>query len=127
MYFYKEFDESKNNCHEMWKTINSLLHKISADANSPSNNTKINGKICDNQLAIAEHFNIFFFCTVGKRLAGKKENSNSQRVTRYLTNGVFSSLFLELVDEREILSTINLLFMKKSVGHENIILSLLLN
>ena len=27
MYFHKEFDENKNNCHKMWKTINSLLYK----------------------------------------------------------------------------------------------------
>ena len=119
MYFHKEFDENKNNCHKMWKTINSLLYKKSADANSPPNNKKINGKICDNQLAMAEHFNNFF-CTIGKRLAGKMENSSSQSVTRYLTNRVSSSIFLEPVDEREIISTINLLPMKKSVGRDNI-------
>ena len=60
MYFHKEFDKNKNNCHKMWKTINSLLYKKSADANSPPNNIKINGKIYDNRLAMAEHFNNFF-------------------------------------------------------------------
>ena len=119
MYFHKEFDENKNNCHKMWKTINSLLYKKSADANSPPNNIKINSKICDNQLAIAEHFNNFF-CTIGKRLAEKMESNSSQSVTRYLTDRVSSSIFLEPVDEREIISTINLLPMKKSVGHDNI-------
>ena len=48
------------------------------------------------------------------------ENSSSQRVTRHSTNRVSSSIFLEPVDEREIISTINLLPMKKSVGHDNI-------
>ena len=86
-----------------------------------SQRRKINGKICDNQLAMAEYFNNFF-CTIGKRLAGKMENSCSQSVTRYryLTNRVSSSIFFEPVDEREIISTINLLPMKKSVGHDNI-------
>ena len=60
MYFHKEFDENKNNCHKMWKTTNSLLYKTSTNASSPPNNIKINGKICDNQLVMAEHFNNFF-------------------------------------------------------------------
>ena len=119
MYFHKEFDEKKNNCHKMWKTINSFLYKKSTDANSPPNNVKINGKICNNQLAMAEHFNNLF-CTIGKRLAGKMKNNSSQSVTRYLTDRISSSIFLEPVDEREIISTINLLPMKKSVGHDNI-------
>ena len=60
MYFHKEFD--KNNCHKMWKTINSLLYKQSADANSPPNNMKTIGKFCDNQLAMAElNISIIFF------------------------------------------------------------------
>ena len=74
MYFHKELDENKNNCHKMWKTINSLLYKKSADASSPPNNIKINGKIFDNQLAMAEHFNNIF-CTIGKRLSRKMENN----------------------------------------------------
>ena len=69
----------------MWKTINSLLYKKSADANSPPNNIKIDGKICDNQMGMTEHFNNFF-CTVGKRQAGKMKNNSSQSVTRYLTD-----------------------------------------
>ena len=48
------------------------------------------------------------------------ENSSSQSVTKYLINRVSSSIFLEPVDEREIISTINLLTMKKSLGHDNI-------
>ena len=48
------------------------------------------------------------------------ENSRRQSVTRYLTDRVSSSILLEPVDEREIISTINLLPMKKSVGHDNI-------
>ena len=119
LYFHKEFDENKNNFYKMWKTINSLLYKKSADANFPPNNIKINGKICDNQLAMAEHFNNFC-CTIGKRLAGKMENNSSQSVTRYLTHRVSSSIFLEPVDERKIINTINLLPMKKLVGHANI-------
>ena len=56
MYFHKEFDENKNNCHKMWKTVNSLLYKKSVAANSPPNVIKINSKICGNQLAMAKHF-----------------------------------------------------------------------
>ena len=48
------------------------------------------------------------------------KNSSSQSVTRYLTDRVSSSIFLGPVDERETISTINLLPMKKSVGHDNI-------
>ena len=48
------------------------------------------------------------------------ENNSSQSVTRYLPYGVSTSIFLEPVDEKEITSTINLLPMKKSVGHDNI-------
>ena len=70
MYFYKEFDDNQNNSRKMWKTINSLLHNKTADINSPPKNIKINDKICDNQLTMAEHFNNFF-CTIGKRLAEK--------------------------------------------------------
>ena len=119
MYFHKEFDENKNNCHKMWKTVNSLVYKKSADTDFPPNNIKINGKICDNQLAMAAHFNNFF-CTIGKRLAGKMESNSGLSVTWYLTVSVSSSIFLEPVDEREIISTINLLPMKKSVEHDNI-------
>ena len=119
MYFYKEFDDIQNNGRKMWKTINSLLHNKTADINSPPKNIKINDKICDNQLTMAEHFNNFF-CTIGKRLAEKMENNSSQSVTRYLTNRVSSSIFLEPVDERELISIINLLPLKKSVGHDNI-------
>ena len=60
MHFYEEFDENKNNCHEMLKTINSLLKK-SADTNSPPNNIKIERKICDNHWAMPEYFNNFFY------------------------------------------------------------------
>ena len=74
--------------------------KKSADANSPPNNIKINSKICDNQLAMAEPFNNFFR-TIGKHLAGKMESNSSQSVTRYLTNRVSSSIFLEPVDEEK--------------------------
>ena len=76
MCFHKEFDENKNNRHKMRKIINSLLYKKSAEANSLPNNIKINSKSCDNQLAMAEHFNNFF-CTIGKRRAGKMENNSS--------------------------------------------------
>ena len=48
------------------------------------------------------------------------EKSSSQSVTRYFTDRVSSSIFLEPVDEKEIINTINLLPMKKSVGHDNI-------
>ena len=68
---------------------------------------------------MAEHFNNFF-CTIGKRLAGKMESNSNQSVTRYLTDRVSSLIFLEPVDEREIISTINLLPIKKSVEHDNI-------
>ena len=68
---------------------------------------------------MAEHFNNIS-CTTGKRLAGKTENNSSLSVTQYLTDRVSSSIFLELVDENELLSTINLLHMKKSVGYDNI-------
>ena len=51
------------------------------------------------------------------------ENSSSQSVTRYLANRVSSLVFLEPVDEREIISTINLLPRKKSVGHDNILVT----
>ena len=44
----------------MWKTINSLLDKKSADTNSLPNNIKINGKTCDNNLAMADLFHNFF-------------------------------------------------------------------
>ena len=48
------------------------------------------------------------------------ESNSCQSVTRYLTDGVSSLIFLEPVEEREKISTINLLPMKKSVGHDNI-------
>ena len=99
--------------------VKQLLYKKSADANSTPNNIKINGKICDNQLAMAKHFNNVF-CTIDKRLAGEMESNSSQSVTRYLTDRVSSSIFLEPVDKREIISTINLLPMTKLVGHDNI-------
>ena len=53
------------------------------------------------------------------------ENNSSQSVIRYLNDRVSSSIFLEPVYEREIISTINLLSMKKSVGHDNILVTLI--
>ena len=49
----------------------------------------------------------------------KNGNNSSQSVTKYLTDRVSSSIFLEPVVEREIISAIKLLPMKKSVGHDN--------
>ena len=48
------------------------------------------------------------------------ENNSSQSVTRYLIDKVFFSIFLQPIDKRELLGTVNLLPMKKSVGHDNI-------
>ena len=103
----------------MWKTINLLLHKKFADANSPSNNIKIDGKICDNQLAMGEFFNNFFG-TSDKRLVGKTEEQQSKCNSRHLTDRIFSLIFLESVDKREIMNIINLLPMKNLVGRDNI-------
>ena len=72
----------------------------------------MDGKTCDNNLAMAEHLNNFF-CTIGKRPVGKMKNSSSQSGTTYLTDRASSSIFLEPIDEKEITSTINLLLMKK--------------
>ena len=43
----------------------------------------MDGKTCDNNLAMAEHFN-HYFCAMCKRLAGKMKNNSSQSVTRCL-------------------------------------------
>ena len=119
MYFHKKFDQNKNNCHKMWKTINSLLYKKSADANSPLNNIKINAKSATINWQWL-NISIIFFVQLANVWQEKWNCNSSQRVTRYLTNGISSSIFLEPVDEREIISTINLLPMKKSVGYDNI-------
>ena len=51
------------------------------------------------------------------------ESNSSQSVIKYLTARYSSSMFLEPVDEREIISTTNSLPMKKSVGHDNILVT----
>ena len=53
------------------------------------------------------------------------ESNSGQSVTSYFTDRVSSSIFFEPVDESEIISTISLLPMKKSVGHDNIPVTLI--
>lgn len=117
-YYKRKFDEYKQDIKKTWKTISEVLCKSSKKSN-PINEIKINGNLITNSQDICNGFNNFF-TNIGPNLASSIKPKENIQYSSYLKKVISSSFSFELVDEEDIVKTINSLKTKESTGHDGI-------
>ena len=116
LYYCRQLNNFKNNCKHTWNIINTVLNK-SKDKPQISK-LNCNGTISKDPRVMAESFNNYF-SQIGTDLASKIPPTN-RHFTDFLNNPNPDSLFLDPVDELEILNIINNLDNKKSCGNDGV-------
>lgn len=118
-YYYKILDQHKSNIQGTWKILNSIIKKGTSNINLPNHINK-NNTIIDRPKEIADAFNDFFV-NVGPNLAKKIVEPNDKHgLDEKVINMNPHSIFINSVDEHEILTIVNNLKNKKSTDHTNI-------
>ena len=117
MYYFTKFEKSKNNMRETWKEINYIIGKGKKQSSQCKFRDDSGNVITDPQ-NIADQFNNFFV-NVGPKLASDIQNSG-KNYHEYLHERVPSSMFMNPIDEMEMVKIINKLKPNKSAGHDNI-------
>ena len=122
-YYIRQFEQEKNNIHNTWKVINSVLNnKLSCRS---INNIMHEGKLINNFNQIATCFNDYFV-NLGPNLA-KCIPRTQTTFSDYLEDPNPRSIFFEPVNEQEVVNIVNNLHNKTSSGHDLINVSLVKN
>ena len=120
-FFYVDLFEEcfiHNNPRKIWSTINSLLHTKSDNPSTPFK-LLINDIVVNNPVELADCFN-HHFSEVRTKLANNLPPSSVCTVNDYLTERVFSTIFLEPVASDEITNIINDLKTNKAGDYDMI-------
>ena len=118
--FKIKFRKNRNNSQQTWNTIHELITPISQKVKSTISilNTA-SGEITDPS-AIANEFNNHFV-NIGTEIASSHQtNCNSTISTKYLSNTLPPSIFLEPPSVSEMFNLIHTLNLKKSAGDDEI-------
>ena len=117
LYYFKKFEQVKNNMRQTWKTINNVIGR--AQKQTLSHQFKRNsGTIITDPTVISNEFNDFFV-NVGPNLASKIQ-STGKHYYDYLSTAHKQSIFMRPIVEDEILKIINKFDKNKSAGHDGI-------
>ena len=100
-----------------WQILKQAMNKQNDKSNFPKT-FLIDGKQQSNEFHIAEAFNKFY-SSIGKSTSEKVPESN-KNFTDYLRNPQLNSMFMETIDEYQVLEIVNKLKPKMSSGHDDI-------
>ena len=117
-HYYKEyFQENKNNSIKVWQGIKDIILIKKHNRVQPTF-LKIDDSLNTNNKKIADEFNNFFG-TIAQKIDQKTQKSN-KHFSNYLKNKNLSSLLLQPVSEKEIMSIIGNISTRKVVGPNSI-------
>jgi hypothetical protein len=116
-YFFKKFEDAKNNMRQTWKTINNVIGRTQKQTLSEQYKRE-SGTIITDPTVISNEFNDFFV-NVGPKLASQIHNSGKNYYD-YLRAPCQKSIFMKPITESEILKIINKFDKNKSAGHDDI-------
>ena len=103
-YYNDLIENNKNNMKKVWDTIKQVINK--KKHTSRSTKFLINNNLTDDKDKIVDHFNRYF-ATVGYNLA--KSIPNNENFRNFLTKNYAHSIYLEPVEESEIMKILNTL------------------
>ena len=115
-YYHNSFNEYKVNSRKTWQTINELTSRKSGKESVTS--LKVNGVSIRNPTVLSNEFNNHF-ATIGSKLAGNINTSDSDNYLRYHTN-IDKQFQLYPTTRNKVLSLLNRLNKSKATGLEMI-------
>ena len=116
-YYSQQISENKNNIRKTWNILKQALGKQTKKSNFP-NVFSVDNKLISDKQEIADSFNKYF-STIGK-ITGEQVKHTNKHFTDYLKNPSPNSMFVEPVEEIEVLNTVNKLKPKTSSGYDEI-------
>ena len=118
-YYFDTFTSHKNNIKKTWKTIDETLNRGKRRTQFPNEFTIDNKSIADHK-EIADNFNIFF-ANIGVKLSSGNDRQNGDKsFSDYLNNPTERRFNFSVINESEVLATINKLKNKNSSGVDEI-------
>ena len=118
-YYSDLLENNKNNIKETWKILNTIINKKTKSSAYPEHFTDSNGRIISDKKRAANEFNNFFV-NVGPNLADKIRQEKNCSIFDYMGPANETCMFLDPVDEQEVLNTINLCKTKNSEDCNNL-------
>ena len=122
-YYNEQLLKQKNNMKATWKILNEVIRGISTSSKIPDTFLEGNTEI-HNKKNIADGFNNFFV-NVGPNLASGIKKSVNKKVTDYLEHPNACTMFLEPVDDMEILNIVRACGKKTSLDCHGINMALI--
>ena len=119
LYYSTKLQESQSDPRGTWKIIRSALPTCSDCSINYNTTLNICGKKINDSPLIANHFN-GFFCNIGSSLAKQFSENKPNLFKRFLHRRISSSIYFDVPNYSEIISTIFSINMKKAVGHDNL-------
>ncbi len=116
-FFQSKLDINKRSIKNTWQILRQAINKQNDKSKLPST-FSIDGRNITNQFQIAEAFNTFY-SNIGKSTSQNVPKSN-KHFTDYLQQPQINSMFLETVNESQILEIVHKLKPKMSSGHDGI-------
>ena len=116
-YYQNLIKQHNNNCTGLWKTLGSIISKKNRESNI--NKLKINNKVTNNSMQIANGINDFF-TNIGPELASKFQNINKRGFMKFMEKTYTHSMYMQNTNPDEIIKLINKLDSKKSPGFDEI-------
>ena len=116
-YYKRKLTDYKQNVTKLWSFINETIGKTKNKPKYP-NSFLINNQRVSNRVTVANSFNAFF-TNIGKQ-TNNKIPSVSKHYSTYLRNFQQNSIFIEPVNELEVLKMVNKLKPKTSYGYDGI-------
>jgi hypothetical protein len=107
----------------MWNSISEILNRT----RNQTHGIKFiidDGKLVDNEFAIANKFNEFFI-GIGPKMRKNMKNINDVSYQNYLSRNILTSFSFSLVDDDIMMKTIKKINTKSSTGHDGISTKLL--
>jgi len=116
-YFTQQINENKTNIKKTWAILKQVLGKHRTISTFPDSFT-INNKTISSKQEIVNSFNNYF-STIGN-LTGQKVKTTNKHFSDYLKNPMPHSMFVEPVEQEEVLNTVNNLKPKISTGYDEL-------
>ena len=105
-YYSNLLEENKNNIKETWKILNNIINKKGKNPQYPQHFNDLNGDVIKEEKTAANKFNEFFV-NVGPNLAAKIRSEKDCNIFEYMPPANTSCMFLDPVNEQEVLTIIS--------------------
>ena len=117
LYFENKIEQHKNDIKSTWKVLNEILNRKNCQRKLPSIFSKDSIEISDPK-EVANQF-CKYFTNIGPSLASKIPKSTNS-FSQFLPDRLVNSVFLELVNEKEIIDVCNSFRSSAAPGYDNI-------